>query len=284
MANQPGLEWVEALARQAGEVLKSHDRRRVAVERKGRRDLVTAADLESERFIVGSIRAAYPGHRIIAEEGHDRGVYAVEAPTWIIDPLDGTTNFVHGIPHVAVSIAFWSGGRPVLACVLNPILQECFTAESGRGAWLNGDPVTVSGTDRLEDALLGTGFHYRREEQPDSNLEHVADFLYKVRCLRRLGAASLDLCYVAASRLDGFWELWLSPWDVAAGGLIAAEAGARVTDLLGGDGWLFGGSIVAAGPPLHRAMMDVLRSANPERLPGPGFQANGPGGRRPSPR
>jgi myo-inositol-1(or 4)-monophosphatase len=254
---------------EAGQLIQSLGKEGIDYRKKGNRDLVTAADLASEKLIVQRILDRFPDHVIVAEEAHSTIDGALNRPTWIIDPLDGTTNFVHGIPHVAVSIAYWSDGKPQLACVANPRLNECFSAARGGGATRNGQRISVSATDLLSDALLATGFHYKREESKDSNLAHVGDFLFQVRCLRRFGAASLDLCYVACGRLDGYWELLLSPWDVAAGGLIALEAGAWVTDFRGKDDWLLGGEIVAANATLHPEMLRVLGSAKSENLPGP---------------
>ena len=266
------LGFVVEIAREAGEILFAAERNALQVEKKGHRDLVTQADKASEAQLIARIKAAFPHHRIIAEESQSLDQDLAEGPTWILDPLDGTTNFVHGIPHVAVSVGFYESGVPQAACVLNPRLDECFAAERGKGATLNGAPILCSKTKALMDAVLATGFHYQRESLPNSNVEHFRDFIYKVRGMRRLGAASLDLCYVAAGRMDGFWELSLSPWDVAAGALVAAESGALVTDFEGGGSWLTGGQIVAANPSLHKEMMRVLGSADPDQLPGP--QAN----------
>jgi myo-inositol-1(or 4)-monophosphatase len=263
---------VVALTQEAASILARFDRKGIGFRKKGGRDLVTAADLASEEFLLQRIRERFPDHRIIAEETSSEHGTDLRQPTWILDPLDGTTNFVHGLPHCAVSVAFYCDGAPTLACVANPRIPECFSAERGRGAFLNGERIQVAETEHLSEALLATGFHYRREEMPDSNLAHVSDFLFRVRCLRRLGAASLDLCYVACGRLDGYWELWLSPWDVAAGGLIAEEAGALVTDFSANDRWLFGGEVVASNPKLHREILHVLRDADPSALPGPQFQ------------
>lgn len=274
MSKEPDLDFLIGLTQDASELIQTFDKEGIDYRKKGNRDLVTAADLASEQLIVKRIKDRFPQHVIVAEEAHSSIDGVLDKPTWIIDPLDGTTNFVHGIPHVAVSIAYWAGGQAQLACVENPRLNECFSAERGRGAFRNGKAITVSATDHLSEALLATGFHYRREELGDSNLAHVGDFLFQIRCLRRLGAASLDLCYVACGRLDGYWELWLSPWDVAAGGLIAIEAGALVTDFQSKDRWLLGGEIVAANPSIHAEMLRVLGSATKENLPGPRFNPN----------
>ena len=263
----PDVAFLSEVAREAGEILLKHWGRLESVEKKGARDLVTVADRESEAHIVARIRDRFPGDAILAEEGHSE--QRATSRLWIVDPLDGTTNFVHRIPHVGVSIAWCAGGEVTVACVHNPLLDECYTATRGEGAMLNGRAIEASGTSELSEALLATGFHYQREFQPDSNLQHFVDFGVKVRGLRRLGAASCDLCYVADGRFDGFWELWLAPWDVAAGGLIAEEAGCVVTDFDGGDGWLFGRRIVAANATLGPKIREVLAAAESARLPGP---------------
>ncbi|MAG55140.1 MAG: inositol monophosphatase [Planctomycetes bacterium] len=261
---------VEAWAREAGAILLSHHGRLEQVEKKGARDLVTAADREAEALIVARIREACPDDPILAEE--TRATQADAPRLWIVDPLDGTTNFVHRIPHFAVSIALYVDGAPVVACVFNPILDECFVATRGGGATLNGVPIRCRGEDRVSESVLATGFHYRREYHGDSNLQHFTDFAYLARGLRRLGSAALDLCYVAEGRFDGFWELHLSPWDVAGGALMVREAGGVVTDFSGGDGWLFGGEIVAANPQLAPRIREVLAAADPASLPGPRFE------------
>ena len=248
MSHHPAA-FLEEVAVEAGAVVSRWYGRIEEVGRKGVRDLVTVADREAEAHVIARIREAFPGDAILAEE--TLSTQGMADRLWVLDPLDGTTNFVHRIPHVAVSLAFWEGGRPTAACVFNPILGERFTATAGGGARLNDKPLRVSATSELREALLATGFHYRMEQTDDDNLQHFVDLAKKVRGLRRLGSAALDLCYVADGRYDGFWELHLSPWDVAAGGLIVREAGGVVTDFRGGDDWLMGKSIIAATPSIH---------------------------------
>ncbi len=243
------IRFLEDVAREAGEVIIRHYGRLTEVGRKGVRDLVTVADREAEALVIERIRAAFPGESILAEETLSE--QAMTDRLWILDPLDGTTNFVHRIPHVAVSLAYWENRKPSAACVFNPIMGECFTAVAGNGAYLGKTRLRVSTTHELKEALLATGFHYRMEQKDDDNLQHFVNLARQVRGLRRLGSAALDLCYVADGRYDGFWELHLSPWDVAAGGLIVMEAGGYVTDFKGGDDWLMGGTIVAANPSLY---------------------------------
>jgi myo-inositol-1(or 4)-monophosphatase len=250
------VELAEKLAREAGAVLLQYAGK-VHVSKKGARDLVTEADHASEALILAGLAAARPSDRVLAEE--TRAETDLAGRVWIVDPLDGTTNYVYDIPHFAVSIALSVDGRIDAGVVFNPRLGECFCAVRGGGAWLNGQSIKVRQESRLSEAVLCTGFHYRMEEKTDSNLQHFAAMASKTRGLRRLGSAALDLAYVGLGRYDGFWELHLSPWDVAAGALVAEEAGAEVSDRHGGRDWLCGGSIVAAPAPLAEAIRGVLR-------------------------
>lgn len=216
-----------------------------------RRDLVTAADVGAERLVVERLRGLSLSAAIEAEE--ETADAEAAGLRWFLDPLDGTVNFVHGIPMFSVSLALYRGKEPLFGVVHAPRLAETFVAASGDGAWLLGaDPTAlrVSETRELGEAILATGFPYRRGELANANLENFGRFFHEVRGLRRLGSAALDLAYVAAGRLDGFWELHLSPYDVAAGALLVREAGGVVQDLSGGDRWLRGGEILAAGPGL----------------------------------
>jgi myo-inositol-1(or 4)-monophosphatase len=248
-----------AAAREAGELLMGHfgrlDPARIA-SKSAARDLVTEADLASERVLVAALRAAFPEHAIEAEElVRDE---ASARPRWFLDPLDGTVNFVHRLPCFAVSLGLWADGRPEVAVVLAPRLGETFHAVRDGGAFLGTERLRVSSTDVLGEAILATGFPYRRTGPRASNLENFAALLPEVRDLRRMGSAALDLAYVAAGRYDGFWELHLAPHDVAAGALLVREAGGRVTDLDGGEDWLRGGNVIAAGPALHATLRPRL--------------------------
>lgn len=249
------LELAEQLARRAGAVLLEHAGK-VNVSKKGARDLVTEADHASEALVLQGLACERPGDMVLAEE--TRSTTPLKGRVWIVDPLDGTTNYIYDIPHYAVSIALSVDGRITAGCVFNPRLDECFTAARGEGAWLGSRRLAVRQESRLSEAVLCSGFHYRMEEKADSNLGNFAAMASRTRGLRRLGSAALDLSYVGLGRYDGFWELHLSPWDVAAGALVASEAGARVTDRLGGGDWLCGGSIVAAQPGLAEAIRGVL--------------------------
>jgi myo-inositol-1(or 4)-monophosphatase len=245
---------------------------------KGVRDLVTEADRLAERLIVAGIRAAHPDHAIVAEEEVKDAARPAEV-RWYIDPLDGTTNFVHGLPYFCTSIACYGpaeGGEralvPEVAAVYAPALEECFFAARGHGAKLargEGAAVAlgVSAEADLVRALLVTGFAYDQERFP--NLPAWNRLLSRAQGLRRLGSAALDLCYVAAGRFDAFWESGLNPFDVGAGALLVREAGGRVTDYGGGDGWLEGRTIIASNGPLHEALArEVARAAEEKRPSG----------------
>lgn len=255
------LAVAEAAARDAGAVLMEHLGQLTATQvssKRIERDLITAADLASERLIVERLRAAFPEDAIEAEEEVQDAPRAAGERRWFVDPLDGTINFVHQLPCFAVSLALYAGGRPEVAVVHAPRLGETFTAVRDGGAHLNGVPIGVTRTARLAEAIVATGFPYGRGELEHSNLENFGRFFYDVRGLRRMGSAAIDLCYVAAGRFDGYWELHLAPHDVAAGALIVREAGGLVTDADGGEDWLRGGHIVAAGPALHETIRERL--------------------------
>ena len=243
-------------AREAGRLLRENLGRANAVEFKGEIDLVTEMDRKAEELIVGRLASAFPDHSIIAEERE--GVERASPYRWIVDPLDGTTNYAHGYPVFCVSIAFEAEGQVILGVVYNPVLEETFLAEKGRGATLNGRPIHVSGTERLERSLLATGFPYDIRRTRDNNLNHFCNFALKAQAIRRAGSAALDLCYVGCGRFDGYWELRLKPWDVAAGSLIVEEAGGMVTAFDGGPFTIYSDNIVASNGRIHREMIQVL--------------------------
>jgi myo-inositol-1(or 4)-monophosphatase len=243
------------------------------IEKKGPIDLVTAADVAAERAFRELIGARFPSHAVLGEEaGAGQTATSGAGWRWIIDPLDGTTNFAHGLALFCVSIALEVDGRVELAVVFDPVGQELFTAERSEGARLNGVPLRVSSRYELIDALLCTGFPYSIREHQRQQVDVFAGFLGKSRAVRRLGSAALDLCYVAAGRFDGFWEEQLHAWDVAAGVLIVEEAGGRVTGYGDEPHDLFGGHIVASNGPLHSPMLQMIREAaggqRPTRGPG----------------
>ncbi len=228
-------------------------------------DLVTDTDRDAEALIVDGLRADFPDHTIVAEESSTGR--PPEGPCWYVDPIDGTVNFVHGIPHCAVSIALIEEGRPSAAVVYDPCKEELFEAERGHGARLNGRAIGVSAAGRVADSLMVTGFPYDRREDADFYLSFFRTFMVSARDLRRFGSAALDLAYVAAGRFDGFWEFKLQPWDTAAGWLIVEEAGGMVSDMDGAafDPWL--PRILATNGSIHRECLNIIDglSAGPDR-------------------
>ncbi len=253
----PVLAAAQQAAHEAGQLLMEYFGKLESSSIKTKssaRDLVTEADVASERLLVSALRQATPSFHIEAEEEVVDATSAELTPRWFLDPLDGTVNFVHGLPCFAVSIGLFVAGAPQLAVVHLPRLNETFSAVLGGGAQLNGKSIQVSGARGLANSVLATGFPYRRGELEHSNLENFSRLFYDIRGIRRMGSAACDLAFVAAGRLDGFWELHLSPYDVAAGALLVREAGGIVTDASGGDDWLRGGSLVAAGPGVHEAL------------------------------
>ena len=252
---------VEA-ALSAGRTHLDYFRQDPRVEKKGPIDLVTAADVAAEQAFRHLIAARFPSHAVLGEEaGAGRTNTSGARCRWIIDPLDGTTNFAHGLALFCVSIALEVDGRLELAAVYDPVAGELFSAERGEGARLNGAPMRVSTRGELIDSLLCTGFPYSIREHQRRQVDVFAGFLGRSRAVRRLGSAALDLCYVAAGRFDGFWEEQLNAWDIAAGALIVEEAGGRVTGYDDDPLDLFGGHIVASNGLVHGAMLEVIRDA-----------------------
>ncbi|MGH7304625.1 MAG: inositol monophosphatase family protein [Candidatus Rokuibacteriota bacterium] len=245
-------------ARAAGQLLKSElpGSRRIAYKG-GPTNLVTEMDARAEELIVGRLAAAFPDDAVLAEE---RGASAGRSGRrWIIDPLDGTTNYAHGLAPFGVSIALESAGRVALGVVYDPNLDEMFVAERGHGAAVNDRPISVSAAATLDESLLATGFPYNIREVADNNLKEYAAFSVRVRAVRRMGSAVLYLAWLACGRLDGYWELRLGPWDVAAGSLLVEEAGGRITDLTGAALNLDAPSLVASNGRVHAAILGVLR-------------------------
>lgn len=226
----------------------------LSVHRKSVKDLVTEADVAVERFLVEHIQKQYPDHAILGEES---GVHAGGDYRWIIDPIDGTGSFVHDQPFYSISVALEHRGTLILGAVNTPVMSELFMAEKGKGAARNGQPIHVSQCESLIDAMVATGFACMRDNLTPNNLLYVNRLLPQIRDLRRTGSAALDLCYVACGRFDGFWELNLKPYDIAAGMLIVQEAGGIVTDFDGGTAGL-PGRIIAAAPKLHPLLQRVF--------------------------
>jgi len=256
----PTLTEIESLARAAGGILRAGYQREHEINYKGVIDLVTEIDHQSEAYLLGEIRARFPESHIVTEES---GVIEGNRNAlWYIDPLDGTVNYAHNIPFFCVSIAFASGGTTRLAAVYEPMRDEMFTAERGKGAFLNGHPLHPSAAVDLQHSLLVTGFPYDAWNTPQDNFANFTRLGKLSQGVRRLGSAALDTCYVAAGRFDGYWELALKPWDVAAAGLIAEEAGARVTNIDGLPDYISAPqSIIAAAPGIHAELMSALHPA-----------------------
>ena len=248
-----------ACARAGARVLMEYwgKRETYAVQEKGRNDFVTIVDRRAEEAIVRLIHGRFPDHAVIAEESPPSG--GSSGYRWYIDPLDGTTNFIHGYPLFCVSVGLADPQGMRAAAVYDPLRNEMFTATRGGGAFLNGEPIRVSPAEKLSKALLVTGFPYRSLHRLDTYLGSFRSFVLGSSGIRRDGSAALDLAYVAGGRYDGFWEMSLSPWDVAAGSLIVREAGGVVTDFQGRDDFLTSGDIVAAPPYVHAAMLRVVR-------------------------
>lgn len=246
----------------AGRIHRTLFRQNPEIQKKGPIDLVTAADVAAEREVRALVGRRFPEHLVLGEEQAHGGAASDRARCrWIVDPLDGTTNFAHGLALFCVSIALEIDGRVELGVVYDPIAEELFTAERGQGARLNGQRLEVTACQTLIDGLLCTGFPYSIRERRQRQVEVFSDFLGRARAVRRLGSAALDICYVAAGRFDGFWEEHLHPWDIAAAALIVEEAGGRVTDFAGGPVDLFGGQIVVSNGRLHHEMLAVIGGA-----------------------
>ena len=240
------------IASEAGLVLQQHYRSsgQERIEVKGlARDLVTEADRASETVILDRLRREFPGDAIVSEESSPER--RTKGRVWFVDPLDGTVNFAHGVPVFSVSIGLAVDGDPVAGVVHAPLLRETFSAARGEGVTLNGAPIHVSGQAELSRALLATGFPYRRNEVRENNLDNFQRMALASRGVRRFGSAAVDLAWVAAGRFDGFWELWLSPWDTCAGICLVREAGGVVTEIPEGGDVLYGGTLVAANAALR---------------------------------
>jgi myo-inositol-1(or 4)-monophosphatase len=254
---QPTLPELERLAREAGAILRAGYSKEHQVSYKGVIDLVTEMDHQSEAYLIGEVQKKFPGHHIVTEE--TGVIQGNDEHKWYIDPLDGTVNYAHHIPIFCVSVAYAFRGELTLGVVYDPMRDELFSAERGKGAFLNGKPTRVSDVTELQKSLLVTGFPYDAWNTAQDNFVNFVRFAKLTQGVRRLGSAALDLCYVAAGRFDGFWELALKPWDVAAGGLICREAGARTTNVEGNDDFISPPqSIVSSAPAIHARMLEVL--------------------------
>jgi myo-inositol-1(or 4)-monophosphatase len=252
-------------AREAGRVITRNFNRvdRLTIADKGKNDFVTEVDRNAEAAIIGVLREKYPHHAILAEES---GLHTGNDYQWIIDPLDGTTNFLHGVPQFAVSIALKVKGRLEIGVVYNPLQEEMYTASRGEGALLNDRKIRVTNRKGLDGALLGTGLPYRDFRFMENYMGMLKDLIQDTAGIRRPGSAALDFAYVACGRSDGFWELGLSEWDFAAGALLVREAGGLVTDIAGGEKFLDTGNVIAGGIKVHNAMLRRIRPHLDDKL------------------
>jgi len=256
---EPTKEFIINLAKGAGEILRAGYGKEHSIKFKGPIDMVTEIDREAEDYIVQRIREVFSDHSIIAEESGK--LAGKKKYRWFIDPLDGTSNYAKGLPIFSVSIAYAEDGEMRLACVYDPLRDECFFAEKGGGSWLNGKAIHVSNTDELLNAMLVTGFPYDIHKK-NNNLDHFAAIVREVHTVRRLGSAALDLVYVAAGRLDGYWEIDICPWDIAAGTLIVEEAGGIVTTIHGEANYMRPPyDIIASNGNLHDKLLPFFEHA-----------------------
>jgi len=256
---EPTQEFIINLAKGAGEILRTGYGKEHSIKFKGPIDVVTEIDGEAEDFIVQRIRKVFPDHSIIAEESGNLG--GNKKNRWFIDPLDGTSNYAKGLPIFSVSIAYSENDHMRLACVYDPLRDECFYAEKGSGSWLNGKAIHVSTTKELLNAMLVTGFPYDIHKK-NNNLDHFATIVREVHTVRRLGSAALDLVYVAAGRLDGYWEIDIGSWDIAAGTLIVEEAGGVVTTIHGDPNYMRPPyDIIASNGNLHDELLPFFEHA-----------------------
>jgi len=245
-------------ALRGGEILLKNRGKAKKVSYKGRVNLVTEIDLRSEKAILKILKRKFPDFDILTEESELEKKDSEYK--WIIDPLDGTTNYAHDFPSFCVSVALEKKGEVILGVVYNPLLDELFTAEEGKGAFLNRKKIRVSKTKKLSQSLIATGFPYDIRESEINNLDHFTNFAQKAQAIRRAGSAALDLCYLAVGRFDGFWELKLSPWDTAAATLLVKEAGGKVTDFEGKNYSIYSRHILATNGKIHQQMIKVLKS------------------------
>lgn len=269
----PAINIATKAARRAANIINraSNDLDLLKVHSKSPNDFVTEVDKAAEAVIVQTLREAYPSYGILAEESGQISASGGSSDDnqdyqWIVDPLDGTTNFIHGFPQYAISIALAKGGMVEQAVVFDPTRNELFTASKGAGAFLNDRRIRVSKRTRLADALIGTGFPYRVFDHADSYMGVFKELSQKCAGLRRPGAASLDLAYVAAGRLDGFWEFGLAPWDIAAGALLISEAGGLISDLNGESAYLDTGNVVAGTPKVFLPLLQLVQGHRSEKL------------------
>jgi myo-inositol-1(or 4)-monophosphatase len=252
-------EFVVGLCRNAGQMGLERFGENLEVSLKGEVDLVTDVDLVLDRLIRSTISGKFPEHSVMSEEEWREGAPKPAGYVWLVDPLDGTTNYVHGYPAFCVSVALVRANEILTGCIYDPLREELFYAEKGSGATLNGRAISVSAIDELISSLLSTGFPYERASLPENNVSHLGRVLNHIQGVRRSGSLALDLAYVACGRLDGHWELYVKPWDTAAGGLLITEAGGRISRM-GGEPWTpFETDIVATNGRIHDQLLAALR-------------------------
>ena len=250
------LEVAEKTAREAGVVLLENLGKVKKIEFKAKNSLVTEVDKLSEEIIINNIKKSFPSHDIFAEES---GRHSENSDyLWLIDPIDGTTNYAHAYPFFSISIALEVKGEVEIGLVYDPVKDEMFTAEAGKGAYLNGELIKVSKSDSIEHSNVCTGFMHEVEWMVEANIKHFGNFIRRARAVRRDGSAALDVCYVACGRFDGFWELGLNPWDTAAAVLILKEAGGQVTTFSGDEYSIYIKEILASNSIIHGQMMEIL--------------------------
>jgi myo-inositol-1(or 4)-monophosphatase len=262
------LKFAIAIAQEAGQLLcRLHKERHTVKTKSSDIDLVTEADVASEQLIVAAIGRAFPSHRILSEEGLGDldDFVAGSSPVWLVDPLDGTVNYAHGYPAWGVSLALSQAGQVLVAVTFDPLRDEIFSAQKGQGAWCNGEHLKVSDVAGLRQALVATGFAYKRATLADNNLAEFGAVMPQVQGVRRAGSAVLDLAHLASGRLDGYWEMHLNPWDWAAGWLLVEEAGGKTTDMKGEPWSLLARDMVATNSHLHAELLTHLTQANQHR-------------------
>ncbi|MEF9475942.1 MAG: inositol monophosphatase [Candidatus Mariimomonas ferrooxydans] len=264
--NNDFLSTAVKAARLAGELILNSlgkiSKRDISIKQTS--DFVTQVDRDSEQIIIKTIKNSFPDHSFLAEESGKKS--DSEHYLWIIDPLDGTTNYIHGYPMFSVSIALEYKGEIILGVVFDPLRNELYTAEKNRGTFLNDKPVKVSSVSSLKNSLVTTGFPFRKKNMIDMYLKLFRNIFYKVSDIRRAGSAALDLAYLASGRCDGFFELGLSPWDIAAGSLLIKEAGGVVTDFGGDEDYLLTGNVVAGSPALHKEILEEVKKVFKETI------------------
>jgi len=254
-------DFAVSIARIAGSLLKDRFKEKHRIDHKGEIDIVTEADRMSEEVLITEINRRFPDHNILSEETAE--IERGSRYRWVIDPLDGTTNYAHGFPMFCVSIALEKDGQIITGVIYSPVSDELFVAGKGEGAFLDGSRISVSGTTEISGSLLATGFPYDIRRDPNNNINYFSEMALRAQAIRRAGSAALDLAYTAAGRFDGFWELKLHPWDTAAGWLLVSEAGGVVTDISGGSYHLDSPSILASNGKIHDDMIRILGSINP---------------------